>query len=269
MAKITLYKKNRIHIDSTVPVITVTDAIAFDTGQSIVNFIRDGSNNTAWVTTDSTDAANTQLDVDMTDERDIDRIIMMHNFEDFTIQYWNGVSFVDFSNIINQAGVAVGTQYFSFDQVTTSRIRLIITKCQGGADIDKKLRQFILTEDIGILVGEPNISKLRINKVRRNTRMVSGKFNRVKRSGATEATLELMPTTNANDVSLFQTIFDSDDGILFSFIGGDETGHLDLQGFRLEDVYLMGALNDLDSAYNEGFFTHGKGFVLELGEVDG
>jgi len=274
MGKIKLYEKSILHLDNVDPTITITDATASATGQAIINSIRDGSNNTAWITTDSADAANTQMDIDLKDAIPVSRIIMiLHDFFSYTFQYHDGAGFVDFSTPINETANLEETQYHVFEEVTASQFRLIVTQCffdgAAGVDLDKLLRQLIFTREIGEFSDEPNIEKLRQNKNRSVKRNVSGKVKVIKRAGAVEAALVFMPTNNQGTIRLLNIIAESDDGILYSFIGADETGHDDIQGFRLEDLYLMAQVTEFDSAYFEGFFNRGHNFKLELVESDG
>jgi len=274
MSNIRIYEKSIIDLDNVNPTFTVTDAVADDTGQSIINSIRDRSNSTAWLTTSSTDAANTKLVIDLLDALPVSKIIMiLHNFFAYTFKYHDGSSFVDFVPAINETANLSETQYHSFEEVTASQFELIITQCflEGASvvDADKILRQLIFTREIDQFADQPDINKLRQNKNRRSKRMVSGKINVTKRAGAVEATLQFKPTKNKTTIKLLDTIFGSDDGILWSFIGADETGHDDIQGFRLEDLYLMAATNEFDTQYFEGYFNRGHDFKLELIESDG
>jgi len=95
------FRKNRIDLDVDGITITVTDATATDKGDNFVDFVRNRKNSSGWATTGSNDAANTEFLIVSTDEYSLTDIFLFnHNFKAYTIQYWNGSSFVDFSTPI-------------------------------------------------------------------------------------------------------------------------------------------------------------------------
>src|SRR4051812_33469430 len=100
--QICVFKKNLIDLSNTNGVLTVTDATATNNGQTFVDFIRNRNNSSAWLTTGSNDAANTQIDVDLGETRDItDIILVKHNWKAYTIKYsTDGVSYSDFTSAI-------------------------------------------------------------------------------------------------------------------------------------------------------------------------
>jgi len=275
MENIRIYEKSKIDIDNVNIVITITDGgVATDNGQSIADSIRDRDNSTALVTTDSTDASNWTKVIDLIDEVPFSKIMMLlFNFFKYTLKYHDGVSFVDFNPAINELANLEENKYHSFDEVTSSQIQLVVTQCffedASGVDLDKIIRQFIVTNEIGQFPDEPNIERLRPSRNRKTKRLVSGRVSVTKRAGAVEAVLQFKPTKNKATIRLLNNIFESDDGILWSFIGADETGHDDIQGFRLEDLFLMAATNEFDTSYMQGYFDRGHAFKLEVIESDG
>jgi len=115
--QIKLLRKSAVDRDNSNITITVTDAVATNTGQSIVDYTRNRNNNSAWVTTGSTDAANTTLEVEMGDFESIDTIILIgHNFKAFTIQYYNS-GYQDFSTPISETTNTDDNTEFTFTGV--------------------------------------------------------------------------------------------------------------------------------------------------------
>ena len=106
--------------------ITVTDTTATNNGQSFVDYVRNRKNSSGWVTTGSNDAANTTLVVELGDSKDLDLIALIgHNLKAYTIQYWNGSSYVDFSTAISETANTSYNNYHSFDTVRTNKFRIV------------------------------------------------------------------------------------------------------------------------------------------------
>jgi hypothetical protein len=102
-----VFKRSHIDIASTNVNLTVTDSVASNTGQSFVDKIRNRNNFSGWGTTGSNDAAGTTLEADFIDQKSIDTIILTgHNFETYTIEKWNGSSYVAFSEAISESSYA-------------------------------------------------------------------------------------------------------------------------------------------------------------------
>lgn len=268
MANIKLWEKNKLDLDNPGASITITDATATDTGQDFVNFMRDRLNDTGWSTTGSNDAANTQIDVDLGDPYTLDTIVLVNmNFDSYTLQYHNGVSYVDFSTAINESGNTNTTKYHTFDEVSANLFRLIITGTQT-ADNDKVMSQFIFTKEVGQFNAQPNISQFRFNTERKTNKLLSGREHIVRKVGGLSVTMEFKPNKNQSDQDLLLDIYNTNEGRLFSFVGGDDSTHpFTVTGFRNQDIFLMAVTNDLDVAHVEGFFFHGNAMKVQLAEV--
>ena len=65
---IIIWERNKIDLTNPNVVITVTDATADNDGQDFVDLMRNRRNDSGWATTQSNDAANTQLDIVMSEE---------------------------------------------------------------------------------------------------------------------------------------------------------------------------------------------------------
>ena len=111
--RIRCFQKNKIDLDDVNVAITVTDAVATSTGQAIVDFIRNRNNTSAWLTSGSTDAANTTLEINMVDVHSVDKLLLIgHNWKAFTVQYWNGTIYTDFSTPISETVNTDETTFF-------------------------------------------------------------------------------------------------------------------------------------------------------------
>lgn len=265
---IKFFKKNIYDLSNTIPVTTVTDAIATSTGEDYTILMRNRDNRSGWATTDSTDAANTTLEIDFVDIREFDSILILgHNLKAFTLQYWTGSIWTDFSTPINETTNIDTSNYYSFTKVFSSKLKLVITGTQVAND-DKLIRQFIVTELYGEFTVEPRVRPI-VDRDRVSTKYLSGKTNVSKAIGGFVCEIKLDSVSNENDLALVELIFDSYEGVLTWLCGGDDT-QFETQriGWRLEDIYLMQPTNEYHPEWQDGFYKHGMPILLKMVEVN-
>lgn len=270
--QIKFFNKNKLDIDNNSVALTVTDTTATNDGTTFLNNMRNRNNASGWLTTGSNDAANTTIIFDMTDEQSItDIIIVKHNLKAFTVKYWNGSSYVDFSTPISETTNTEETNYFEFDSVSTSRIQLIITGAQV-VDADKVIRQFIATEKLltGEFIGWPLVRRARHSTAKQISKMLSGKINVVESSGAFSFELSVRNWNIDADLSIVEEIFFGRKGVLVSLSGGDDAQFSHKRvGYRKEDLYLVRATNDYTPDWVSGIYTNGIKIKLRLAEAIG
>jgi hypothetical protein len=264
---IVIFEKNKIDVDAQNITITATDAVAFSSGQEFVSLLRNRSNNSGWATTDSNDSANTTLVVGLADAPQIDTIILVGcNFKSYTIQYFNGTTYVDFVQPINVTTNNLTTVRHQFTEVSTQQIRIVI-RGTFTANQDKFLRQLIITKKIGEFTSQPHIRKPRQDKNRKSRKMLSGRVNVTRSTGAFSCELRFPPTKTASDMDIALRMFESINGFLVWLCGGDTSQFpISVPGFRLEDIFLMSCTNDLDTEWNGGHFSHGQTIEIQLAE---
>lgn len=269
MAKqIRFFKKNIIDLSNDLGSITVTDAVAANSGQDIIDFVRNRNNVSAWVTTDSTDAANTQLDVEFGVGRDLSDIILVkHNWKAFTIKYWDGSAYQDFSTAIAQTNNTDETTHFHFTAVETTRIRIIITAAQT-LNADKELYQLICSEQIGLLNGWPIIKNPSHDRNKKISKMLSGKINMIESTGSFACDLEVTNWKDQSDLSVVENIYFRREGVLLWLCGGDEDQFaMELSGYRLEDIFLVRPTNSYEPEWAKGIYTSGVKIKIALQEA--
>jgi hypothetical protein len=268
-AQIKFFNKNKLDIDNVDVNITVTDAVATDDGEALLDLMRNRNNASAWITTGSTDAANTTLVFDMVDERPVsDIIIVKHNLKAFTVKYWDGAVYQDFSTAISETVNTEETSYYSFTEVQTSKLQLIITGTQT-VDDDKTIRQFIATDKLltGQLVGWPIIKSPRHNSSKQINKMLSGKVNVVESVGAFSFSLTVSNWTKDADLNIVEEIYFGRKGVLVSLSGGDDAQFTNRRiGYRKEDIYLMRTVNDYSPEWSKGIYTNGLKINMKLAE---
>lgn len=228
------------------------------------------SNLSSWVTTGSVDADNTTFEIEYNESKNLDSILLIgHNFKNFTIQYFNGVSYVDFPTAINVTNNTSVNSFFQFTETQVEKVKLTITGTMV-ANSDKQLYQFITTSEIGQFNKYPVISNLVHNQNKILSKMLSGRTNINKNLGGTSFDLQVAVWKDASDLSLIQSLFDATEGFLVWLCGGDETQFsMLINGYRKQDIYLMQCQNDFSPDWYKGVYPLGlEKLKLSLIEVN-
>lgn len=263
MAKqISFYYKNRGDITNPDVIYTASQ------GQDYVNYAFNRSNYTGWQTTGSADSDNTTFEVDFVDSRDLTDIMLMgHNFDSYNLQYWNGSIYTNFSPSISESGYSGDNSHHEFTEISTTKVKLTITGTQI-ADSDKILRQFILTKKIGQLTGWPQILKPQISRNRKKKKMLSGKVNLIENVGGVGFNLRVKNWNIDADLSLIETLYNSNQGFLVWISGGDESQFSSVRElYRYEDIYLMKCANEHSPEWASGIYVNGQKITIKLVET--
>ena len=243
------YLKNKIDLENQDVQIQVTDALAQNAGQEFVNYMRNRNNFSAWLTTESVDASNTEMIIGLGGERFIsDILIVRHNLKSYSIQYRKGISaWTDFSTPINPSNDTESTTSYIFNLITATEIRIIITGTQIP-DTDKRISQLIITESIGQFEGWPVVKKPTISTNKRKTQMLSGKTRIVESLESFSCSLNVRHWAIQKDVDILEEIYFKREGVLM-YINADDPDQfvLDLKGYRKEDIFLVRPTDDLAS----------------------
>lgn len=272
--QIRFFEKNIIDYENQDTTITVTDAVADDTGQTWVNVIRDRKNDSAWATTGSDDSANTTLVVDWVDGRDVDSIVLVkHNFKTYTIKYWDGSAWQDFSTPINVADSAIvgdfDTTIHEFNKIEISRIQIIIAATKVLND-DKRMFQLLVTENIGDgqLNGYPIINNPIVSTNKKISRMLSGKVSIADAIGAFSCSLNVASWRDAADLTIVESVYFKRRGCLLWLCGGDEAQFSTRRiGYRKEDFYLVRTVNEYSPEWRDGFYWSGLNIQVDFVEA--
>jgi len=262
---ITIFNENYVDLLNDDASITVTDAVASDTGSDIVDFMRNRSLNSAWVTTDSTDAANTQLDITLGDSTGVSDILVIgHNLADFKIYTYNGATY-DLRS--TTTGETEDTTYVSFTEVDTTAVRIIIEATQT-ADEDKAIRRLIITTKVAEFTGYPTIKSPEVSTNKKKTKMLSGKVAVTEGVGSFSCTLSFDNYFIDDDLEIIEDIYAARKGLNFWFCGDDEDQFkYAFEGYRRKDVYLMRPIDDLSPEYVKGIYSAGIKTQIKLVET--
>jgi hypothetical protein len=261
-AQIRFFDKNKADFSNISAIATASQ------GDTYADNVRDRSNNTAWVTTGSVDADNTTFELDFGEIKRIDSILLLkHNFKSYEIQYWDGAAYQDFATAIDETVFADDNSFHQFTAVETQKVLLTIRGTQI-VDDEKKLYQFICTEEIGQFNGWPVIKGAKISRNRTRTKMLSGKENIREQVGAFSCSLSVAVTSDSEDLTIIESLHDANEGFLVWLSGGDEAQFSSVRkGYRLEDVYLMKCASELTNEFYKGIYPNGLVVKFDLVEV--
>jgi len=260
--QIRFYYKSRC--DNSFSGVSATASEASSFAQNVLT----RSNLDAWITTGSVDANNTTLTVDFGDAKTITEIfLILHNFKAYTVKYWNGSSYVNFSTPIAETTNTATTTHYSFTSVSTQRIQLTITGTMV-ANSDKSLCQLVATQSIGQISAWPVISKpTHVTNIQKSM-MLSGKTHLTRNAGGFTCELKVKILSTSADLAIIETLYDSVDGFLVWLCGGSTSQFSSVRkGYRLEDLYLMKCMDDYVPEFYEGLYKSGIKINMKLGEV--
>lgn len=98
------------------------------TGNSVVGLIKDRNLNSRWVSVGSNDTITETITAIWTAAVTINYISLRNmNLETYTVQYWTGAAYADFSTPINETTNTSTARLHGFNTVSTTRIRLTAT----------------------------------------------------------------------------------------------------------------------------------------------
>ena len=261
-AQIAFYEKNKADLDAPNCVATASQGVGFE------DLARNRSNDTWWATSASVDSDNTTYEMDLVDLFSIDTIILVgHNFKSYTLKYWDGSAYQDFSTAIAPTTNTATTTVHSFTAVDTTKVKLTILGTTT-VDIDKVLAQFIITKKIVTLNGWPVIKNPTHDKNISVTKMVSGKANVAQNLIGFSASLEVVTLSNSADLAAIDRLYFSGYSFLVWLCGGNESqfGYA-ARGFRLQDIYLVQCVNQWTPEPYNGIYGMGYKTQIKIAEV--
>jgi len=255
--------------------------VVASSGDPSSKFILDKNRFTVWRSVGSDDTTTETLTITLFSSESFNRLFLIrHNFKEFTAKYWDGFSFVDFANVIGINGIvttgvseiayALGSSYYEFDSVTTTIIQITATKTQVPNE-EKFLNSFVVTSELGTLVGFPKAVPTKDRKLRKSI-LLNGRVN-------VDKSLEVMrfaidfknyPPTLTTDLNLLITLFDRDDSFLVWLSGGRNGTPFfkqQLVGFRIEDLIQMQVTNIFKDSYRKNTYTSMVNQKLNLEEA--
>jgi hypothetical protein len=265
-ATIKVFDSNYIDLLNPNTTITITDTVADNNGQAIVNFMRNRNSDTAWITTNSTDAANTEVLVDMGDSQTVEDILIInHNLKSYEVFYYDGAAYNSLYTTSSDIGNT--THLTNFGTIETSKIKIIIAGTQV-ANADKYIGRLIITKEIGTFSGYPQIKSPTHGTNKSKTVLLSGISNIVESTGSFSCTLNFENFYDPSDIALIESIYQARRGLNFWFCGGDESQFLSsIKGYRKKDVYLMRPTDDYSPELYKSLYKGPIKLDMKLTEV--
>jgi len=243
---IKFFNKNKIADGSTVA----------SSGTSSSKFILDLDVDTYWTSLGSSDGVSEEITITTSKSQSIDRILLLdHNFKTYNVKYYDGSSYVDFSNVIGIGGVTSSTinetnfsqdsSYYEFTEVSTTSIRITVSHTQIPNQ-DKYLNQAIASTEVGTFVGYPNVNSITVDRNNKVKKTIGGRFS-VQKGNKTfgfDIRFKNYPASDIYnvDIDLALSLFETEEPFIIYACGGRyESQHFTkaIPGFRLKDAFLM------------------------------
>lgn len=253
------------------------------TGDASADNVKDFDKSTKWSSVGTDDTTVETFDVIFTSYQVINRILLiLMNFKVFTIKWWDGAAYQDFSNVFSKIDDSVGSsisesdnsdtdRYYEFDTVVTKQIRISITSTfvpdvgvygtddygggsdYGAIDQEKTLAELYVGKEIGTFVEDLTSSPNSFEPIFSDTNSVyikksNGGFIKYEKSDKWMADVSLSEILETNDQAIINTMYD--DG-QFAILPCGAVPYTQ-RGWRLQDFYNVTIRGDLESEFAIG-----------------
>jgi len=265
MSRIKIFEANYVDLLNGNAAITITDAVATSTGSDIVDYMRNRDLNSAWITTDSTDAAGTQIDISIGDSQPVSSILLVgHNLKSFTVATFNGSTY---DTKHTETAEDEDVTEITFTEVDTTAIRIVISGTQTAND-DKFIKRILITKLFGQFSGFPVIKSPTNSTNKKKTKMLSGKISLTEGVGSFQCKLSIDNFNDATDLELVQNIYLNRNGVEVWLCGGDEDQFtFAAKGYRRKDIFRMRPTDEYKPEWQKGIYSLGTKQTLNLVEV--
>jgi len=245
--------------------------VTASSGGASGDFIIDRNPITYWRSVGSTDAATETVEIVFTAAQTLDRIFLMdHNFKSFTIKYDVAGVYTHFAGVtgldgamanITETVYARDTSYYEFTPVTTTKIQISVTTTQV-VNAQKYCSQIIATEEMGTLLGYPQIKGLELNRDLQSQKMLSGRTLTQKSDETVKFSLDFKdyPNSMGADFDLMFRIHDLETSVLTWLCGGrfgSDYFRYQMRGYRLRDVYPVQMSTAPKPIYSDNVYVNG------------
>lgn len=258
-------------------------SIAASTGNDSANYAIDRNSASYWRSVGTTDLTTETIELEFSESKTIDRILILDmNLKGFVVKYdasgvwthFSGVTGIDGTKSnITETAFTDNSAYYEFTSVTTTKIQIEMTTTQV-VDAEKYISQIICTEEIGTLVGYPEIDGLTFDKNNRVKQTLSGRYSIIKSDEASEFKLKFKNypanTVYSPDVDIMMSLHDSDDDFIVWLCGGRRGSSYfkyTLRGFRLKDAITMQISKEIKVEYTSNIYTSTLNMQVDFKEV--
>lgn len=253
---IKFFSDNKINEDCS---ITCTSA-----NTVFLPYLYDNKRTTRLTSISSNDATPEVWTITFNGAISFDRIFIdNHNIKSGTLQYWNGSTYVDFSSAIAWSANSSSTNYYEFNSVTTTSIRLTMNTTITTND-EKRVGSLLVLTEIGTLQDNP--VSMPINFIDRKSESENVEGGSILTLFGRKFYTEMeLSDAGATDMSLILTLKDYATPFYVFPCGG--TAQLEV-GFRLQDIYLVNFVGDLDDiTLNGDVYGLGQSITVRVKEV--
>lgn len=244
-------------------------SILATSGQSSAKYMLDCNKYTQWESFGSNDITNEEILITLPSNKLFNRIFMVDfNLKSFEVLYWDGASYVSFSNVIgvngaNYSGInttsySFDSAYFEFDAVTTDKIK-IIAKTTQIANQEKYITKFLVTKEIGTFQGFPRVETAS-DRNEEKIKTIGGKWIVQKSFETVNIKINFKSHPYQNDNDILETLFDTEETFLVYPCGG-RTGtnyfKIAQKTWGLKDVFNMQITGDINNKFEKGVYILG------------
>ncbi len=264
---IKFFAENPALIDNGGEIVSVTS------GSVVEDNMLDKLPYTYWTSVASTDSTVETIIIQFSSQA-ITRILLLdHNWKQYTVKYWNGSAFVDFTSVVGLDAALVGgitetafvdgSSYYEVASVTTSKIQITVTKTQV-ANAQKYIATVFPTTEIGTMSGYPIVSSVKFTRTPRTSTMLSGKVKIVKQPEAVAITVDFnnYPVLSYGaDIDLINTLVALDTPFYIWLCGGRRGSNYfayPTKGWILKDCYRVQIDSDLDGHWTDNLYKSGQ-----------
>lgn len=226
--------------------------------------IYDNDLNSTLQSVGSTDATPEVWEIVFTSSKTFNRLFIgNHNIKSGTLQYWNGSAYTDFSSVISWSANATANNYYEFNSVSTTKIKLTMntTMVVNAEKFVGELRVMLNFGEMGVnpqlirpkLGGGGNSFDVRTggNVTIRFPDKFKGKINFTK--------------LDATDYALLQSLRDAYDSFYVYPCGGS-TSNVE-ECYRVQDMYFVNWVNDKEPIPRGELLGVGVAMNMELKEA--
>jgi hypothetical protein len=225
--------------------------VTASTGGGAASRALDRNRVTYWRSVGSDDTTTETITLTFTAPVTFNRIFLLdHNFQGFNVQYDLSSVWTHFTSVVGLDGsqsnvtetaFSEDSAYYEHASVTTTGVRIQVTTTQV-ADEDKYLNQLVLTNELGTLVGYPDITGIEFSRNERSKKMLSGRTLSLKGEETFKVNLAFKnyPPSLSADIDLAMSLFDMEETFLVWLCGGRRgTDYFKktLRGWRLRDLF--------------------------------
>lgn len=254
--------------------------IAVSSGDTLKDAMVNIDQSLDWVSSGSDDLTTEEITIELSEAQNIDAIYLVGiNWQDYKIFYntnqnFSNVETLDGSeSIIDITNYDKSVAYFEFNEVSATNIKIQVFNTQV-ANAEKRLGYIAITKKIGqpsaFWVAQPRVrTDLNVERLRG----INNKDFIIKKERTHTATLswqiQSQTTTGNADVALFQNLSERQNSFLFWACGGrDDIFNLDIEGYRLRDIYLMQNRANVSPSWQGSTTTGFLTTTMNLDEVN-